>query len=319
MRCMWLFRHKYLANGTLSRYKARLVANSSTQLEGVDVDETFSMVVKLGTIQTVLSLAASRHWPIHQLDVKNAFLHNDLSETIIRSLHQEFAMTDMGPLNYFLGISVSCDSSGLFLSQKKYDVEILDRAHMVNCNPSRTPIDTESKLGSDGDPVFDATLYRSLAVSLQYLTFTRPDISYAVQQVCLYMHDPRESYFSALKRILRYIRGTLDNGLQLFLSSTTDLVAYSDADWAGCPTTRRSTSSYCIFHGNNLLSWSSKRQPMLSHSSAEAEYRGVANAVSKTYWLRNLLLELHTPLTSATLVYCDNVSAVYLSYNPVQH
>ncbi|GKA51956.1 ribonuclease H-like domain-containing protein [Tanacetum coccineum] len=155
--------------------------------------------------------------------------------------------------------------------------------------------------------------------SLQYLTFTRPDISYAVQQVCLYMHDPRESHFSALKRIMRYVRGTLDYGLQLFSSSTTDLVAYSDADWAGCPTTRRSTSGYCVFLGNNLLSWSSKRQPTLSRSSAEGEYRGVANAVAETCWLRNLLRELHTPLSSATLVYCDNVSAVYLSCNPVQH
>nr|GEW07072.1 retrotransposon protein, putative, unclassified [Tanacetum cinerariifolium] len=210
-----------------------------------------------------------------------------LLQQIIRSLHQEFVMTDLGPLNYFLGISVTRDSSELFLSRKKYAIEILDRAHMDNCNPSRTPIDTESKLGSDGDSVSDPTLYRSLAGSLQYLTFTRPDISYAVQQ--------------------------------LFSSSTTNLVAYSDADWAGCPTTRRSTSGYCVFFGNNLLFWSSKRQPMVSRSSAEAEYRGVANVVAKTCWLRNLLRELHTPLSFATLVYCDNVSAVYLSCNPVQH
>ncbi|GKB76330.1 ribonuclease H-like domain-containing protein, partial [Tanacetum coccineum] len=183
----------------------------------------------------------------------------------------------------------------------------------------RTPIDTESKLGSDGDPVSNPTLYRSLAGSLQCLTFTRLDISYAVQQMCLYMHDPREPHFSALKRILRYVRGTLDYGLQLFSSSTTDLVAYSDADWAGCPTTRRSTSGYCVFLGNNLLSWSSKRQPTLSRSSAEAEYYGVANVVAETCWLRNLLRELHTPLSSATHVYCDNFSAVYLSCNPVKH
>ncbi|GJZ44077.1 ribonuclease H-like domain-containing protein [Tanacetum coccineum] len=242
-----------------------------------------------------------------------------LLQRIIRSLHQEFAITNLGPLNYFLGISVTCDSSGLFLSQKKYAVEILEKAHMVNCNPSRTPVDTESKLGVDGDPVSDPTLYRSLAGSLQYLTFTRPDISYAVQQVCLHMHDPREPHLSAPKRILRYVQGTLHYGLKLFSSSTTDLVAYSNANWARCPTTRRSTSGYCVFLGNNLLSWSSKRQPTLSRSSVEAEYRGVANAVAETCWLRNLLCELHTHLSSATLVYCDNVSAVYLSCNPVQH
>ncbi|GKF58073.1 ribonuclease H-like domain-containing protein [Tanacetum coccineum] len=137
----------------------------------------------------------------------------------------------------------------------------------------------QNKLSADGDPVSDPTLYRSLAGALQYLTFTWPDISYAVEQVCLYMHDPREPHFSALKRILRYICGTMPYGLQLFSSTTSSLVAYSDSDWAGCPTTRRFTSGYCVFLGNNLLSWSSKRQVTLSRSSAEAEYRGVANAV----------------------------------------
>ncbi|GKF23855.1 ribonuclease H-like domain-containing protein, partial [Tanacetum coccineum] len=128
----------------------------------------------------------------------------------------------------------------------------------------------ESKLGADGDPIFDPTLYRILVGSLQYLTFTRPDISYAVQQVYLYMHDPREPHFSALKRVLRYVRGTLDYGLQLFSSSTTDLVAYSDANWAGFPTTRRSTS--------------------------ETEYRGVANAVAETavYLSSNLVQHQRT-------------------------
>ncbi|GJX17486.1 ribonuclease H-like domain-containing protein, partial [Tanacetum coccineum] len=255
---MWLFRHKFLADSTLSRYKARLVANGSTQLEGIDVDETFSPIVKPGTTRTVLSLATSQNWPVHQLDVKNAFLHGDLSETIIAFLHQKFSMTDLGLLNYFLGISVTHDSSVMFLSQRKYAAKILKRAHMDNCNHSRTPVDTESKLGDDGD------------------------------LVCLYMHDPREPHFSALKWILRYVRGTLDHGLHLF-SSSTSLVAYSDANWAGCTTTRRLTSSYCVFLGKNLLSRSSKCQPMLSRSSAEAEYRGGAFVVAKTCWLRNLL------------------------------
>ncbi|GJX88620.1 ribonuclease H-like domain-containing protein [Tanacetum coccineum] len=242
-----------------------------------------------------------------------------LLQRIISSLHKEFDMTDLGALNYFLGISVTRDSTGMFLSQKKYAMELLDRAHMASCNPTRTPVDTESKLGADGDPVSDPTLYRSLAGGLQYLTFTHPEISYAVQHVCLYMHDPREPHFSALKRILRYVRGTLNFGLQLYASSTSSLVAYSDADWAGCPTTMRSTSGYCVFFGDNLLSWSCKRQHTLSRSSAETEYRGVANVVAETTRLRNLLRELHMPLLSATLVYCDNVSAIYLTANPVQH
>nr|GEZ05726.1 hypothetical protein [Tanacetum cinerariifolium] len=319
-------RHKYLADDTLSRYKARLVANGITQLKGVDVDETFSPVVKPGTIRTVFSLTTSRHWLIHQLDVKNAFLHGDQSETvymhqplgfrdsvhpgygaetaylllyvddivlttssegllqrIIHSLHQKFAMTDLGPLNYFLSISVTRDSSGLFLSQKKYALEILEKAYMVNCNPSRTLVDTESKLGVDGDPVSDLTLYWSLAVLSSILLLLDRIFLMQFSRFVFLLHDPLEPHLSTLKRILRYVQG------------------------------------YCVFLGNNLLSWSFKRQPMLSSSSAEAEYRGVANAVAETCWLRNLLRMLHTPLSSANLVYCDNVSAVYLSCNPVQH
>ncbi|GJT65598.1 retrovirus-related pol polyprotein from transposon TNT 1-94 [Tanacetum coccineum] len=163
------------------------------------------------------------------------------------------------------------------------------------------------------------TLLRAVGDVLIKKRDTMLNISYAVQQICLYMHDPRDPHFTALKRILRYVRGTIDHGLQLYVSSTSQLTAYTDADWAGCPVTRRSTSGYCVFLGDNLLSWSAKRQVTLSRSSAEAEYRGVANVVAETAWIRNLLLELHTPLFTATLVYCDNVSAVYLSTNPVQH
>ncbi|GJV17346.1 ribonuclease H-like domain-containing protein [Tanacetum coccineum] len=215
VRSMWLFKHKFHADGTLSRYKARLVANGCSQQLGVDFDETFSPVVKPATIRTVLSLVVSRQWPIHQLDVKNAFLNGDLSETVY--MHQP---------------------PGLFLSQKKYALQLLERAHMVTCNPSRTPVDTESKLGPEGAPIQDPTLYRSLAGGLRYLTFTPPDFSYA---------------------------GTLDLGLHLYASSTTSLVGYTDADWAGCPSTRRSTPVNVLF-------------------SAE------------TTWLRNLLREFYTLL-----------------------
>ncbi|GJS67524.1 ribonuclease H-like domain-containing protein [Tanacetum coccineum] len=188
VRSLWLFQHKSNADGTLNRYKARLVVNGNTQLTATE------------------------------------------------------------------------------------------RAGKCHCNPCRTPVDTDSKLSADADPVSDPTLYRSLTRALQYLTFTRLDISYVVQQVCLYMHDPREPYFSALKRILRYIRGTMPYGLQLF-SSTTSLVAYSDADWAGCPTTRRSTSGLLCFLGTILLSLVCKRGklPFLA-PVAEAEYRVVSYA-----------------------------------------
>ncbi|GKC24671.1 ribonuclease H-like domain-containing protein [Tanacetum coccineum] len=407
VRSMWLFKHKFHADGTLRCYKARLVANGSSQQLGVDFDETFSPVVKLTIIRTVLGLIVSCQWPMNQLNVKNDFLNGDLSETvymhqpfgfvdfryphhvcllqrssyglkqaprawfqrftgyatragfyhgrcdsslfiykqgsqvaylliyvddiiltasspallqqIIDFLHNEFDMTDLRALNYFLGIYDDRTSTCLFLSQRKYALQLFERAYMVNCNPSRTPVDTYSKLGPEGVHVQDPTLYRSLAGGLQYLTFTCLNLSYAVQQICLYMHDPREPHFAALKRILQYVRGTVDFGLQLYVFATTSLVGYIDVDWAGYPSTSMSTSGYCVFLGDNLLSWSAKRQHTLSRSNAKAEYRGVANVVTETTWLRNLLRELHSPLSTAILVYCDNVSAVYMYANTVQH
>nr|GEX05157.1 ribonuclease H-like domain-containing protein [Tanacetum cinerariifolium] len=264
---LWLFQHKFHADGSLSRYKARLVANGSSQQIDIDCDETFSPIVKPVTIRTVLSLALIRHWPIHPLDVKNAFLNGDLSETVY--MHQPLGFVDPW-----------------YPHHKRYAMGLLERAHMLNCNLTRTLVDTESKLGLERTPISDPTLYRSLAAPL-----------------------------NCSQKDLRYVRGTLEFGLQLYASLESSLVA----DWPGCPATRRSTSRYCVFLGINILSWSSKRQPTLSCSSAEAEYRGVANVVAETTWLRNLLRELHTPFLTATLVYCDNVSAVYLSSNPMQH
>ncbi|GJS66759.1 ribonuclease H-like domain-containing protein [Tanacetum coccineum] len=211
-----------------------------------------------------------------------------LLQKIIFSLHKEFNMTDLGALNYFLGIFLTRDTTRMFLSKKKYAMELLKQVHILNYNPTRTPVDTESMLGLEGTPLSDPTLYRSLAGGLQYLTFTRPDLSYT---------------------------GTLEFGLQLYASSGSSLVAYSDIDWAGCPGTRKSTSGYCVFMGDNLLSWFAKRQHNLLRSSAEAEYRGLANVVAETAWIHNLLRELYTPLLTVTLVYCDNFSVVYLSAN----
>ncbi|CAN6218258.1 unnamed protein product [Urochloa humidicola] len=191
-------------------------------------------------------------------------------------------MKDLGELHHFLGMHVKRTAAGLLLSQRQYMLEILDRAGMTDCKPCSTPVDTHPKLSADGGaPVADPSDYRSFAGALQWLTFTRPDIAYAVQQ--------------------------------------SDLVVYSDADWAGCPDTRKSTSGYAVFLGDNLVSWSSKRQTAVSRSSAEAEYRAVANAVAEISWLRQLLVELHRPPSRAALVYCDNISTIYMSANPVQH
>ncbi|KAD3641347.1 hypothetical protein E3N88_30571 [Mikania micrantha] len=209
-----------------------------------------------------------------------------LRHHLMSQLADEFAMKDLGPLSYFLGVSVQKYSDDLFLSQQKYALEIINQAGMSSCKPAATPVDTNGKLSAAaGDPVPDPTFYRSLAGALQYLTFTRPDITYAIQQICMHMHDPRSTHFNALNRIIRYIQGTSHYGLHMTNSSAFSLLAYIDADWAGCPDTRRSTS---------------------------------ANVVAEICWIRNLLLELHHA-SRTSLVYCDNVSAICLSGNPVQH
>ncbi|XP_023640612.1 uncharacterized protein LOC111831153 isoform X3 [Capsella rubella] len=211
-------------------------------------------------------------------------------------------MSDLGKLHHFLGVKADFNKKGLFLSQHVYAQDIITRAGMVDCKPCATPVDLKSKLSATK--------------------------AYAVHQICLYMHDPRIPHMNALKRIIRYLQGTKAHGLQLYrgsintltaYSDVNNLTAYSDADWGGCPDTRRSTSGYCVFLGQNLVSWSAKRQPTVSRSSSEAEYKGVANAVAELTWLRNLLRELHLPVVKASVVYCDNISSVYLASNPVQH
>ncbi|XP_062093756.1 uncharacterized mitochondrial protein AtMg00810-like [Humulus lupulus] len=227
-----------------------------------------------------------------------------LRKSIMTLLNSEFSIKDLGPMSYFLGIAVTRHAGGLFLSQKKYAEEIIERVDMSSCNSCPTPVDTKPKLSAKTNtPYEDPSHYHSLAGALQYLTFTRPGISYAVQQICLFMHNPMDEHMHALKRILRYIKGTLHHGLHLYPSSISSLIQYTDADWDGCPDTRQSTSGYYVFLGDNLLSWSSKHQATLPLSSAEAEYSGVANVVSESCWLRNLLLELQFPIHKATLVY----------------
>ncbi|KAJ9545471.1 hypothetical protein OSB04_025178 [Centaurea solstitialis] len=387
IRCMWIFTHKLKSNGSLERYKARL-----SQQVGVDCTDMFSPVVKPAIIRMVLSLALSKKWDVHQLDVNNAFLHGTLQETvyihqppgfrddnflnhvcrlkrslyglkqaprawyqrfaafitsiasqiinhgsdiaylllyvddiiltvstdllrrnIILKLGGEFAMKDLGQLNYFLGISVCRNTSGLFLSQEKYAREILIRANMVSANSTKTPVDTKSKLSAaSGLPVSDPTLYRSLAGALQYLTFTRPDISYVVQQVCLFMHDPRKEHMHALRRILQYVKGTLSFGLQITPSDVSSLIAYTDADWGGCPDTRRSTSGYCVFLGDNLISWSSKDNLQFQDQAPKLNTGVLQMSYPKHVGYETFFLNL-------SVLFRKQLFAIYLSGNPVQH
>lgn len=160
--------------------------------------------------------------------------------------------------------------------------------------------------------------YRQIAGSLQYLTLTRPDISLAINRVCQFMHKPLNQHFQLLKRILQYVQGTLHYGLPIFRSHLS-LTAFSNSDWAGDHTDRKSTTSYCVFLGQTLISWCAKKQTVVARSSTEAEYRALTSAATEIIWLRRLLTDFDINTNTPTPIYCDNISAIALANNPIYH
>jgi histone deacetylase 1/2 len=173
----------------------------------------------------------------------------------------------------------------------------------------------------EGDPLGpdDSTRYRSIVGALQYLTLTRPDIAFSVNKVCQYLHSPTTVHWTAVKRILRYIKGTVSLGLSFKRSFSTLVSAFSDADWAGCVDDRGSTGGFAVFFGPNLISWSARKQATVSRSSTEAEYKALANATAEVIWLESLLKELGVHRKKISCLLCDNMGATYLSANPVFH
>ncbi|KAK1650639.1 hypothetical protein QYE76_068444 [Lolium multiflorum] len=406
----WVFKLKHKADGSIDKYKARLVAQGFTQRYGLDYLDTYSPVVKHATVRLVLALAVARNWCVRQLDISNAFLHGVLEETaymrqppgfedsahpdyvcklhksiyglkqsprawysrlsdllhqlgfvaaktdtslfvfrqagvtvymlvyvddivvvsscarasasLIQRLGETFPVKDLGPLHYFLGIEVVRDSGGMTLSQGKYAMDLLCRANMDKAKAVSTPMSVQDKLAADqgtpliGDSVFD---YRSTVGGLQYLTLTRPDISYAVNKVCQYLAKPTTVHWEAVKCILRYIKGTADTGLRIRKSPSMLLSVFTDADWAGNADDRRSTGGFAVFFGPTLISWSARKQPTVSRSSTEAEYKALANGTAEAIWVQSLLRELHVPQYRPPVLWCDNLGATYLTANPVFH
>ena len=407
--CKWVYRIKRNSDGSIEIYKARLVAKGFHQQPGIDYDETFSHVVKPATIRIVLSLVVSNHWPVRQLDVKNAFLHGHLEEEVymlqppgfidphlphhvccltkalyglkqaprawfyrfssylfrygfsqskadsslfifnrgsssmwlllyvddivltgnnssllhhfITALGHVFELKDLGLPHYFLGLQVSTTKHGMHLSQAKYAYDLLQKANMLECKPCSTPVAAKLSISAhDGVPLSSPTDYRMLVGCLQYLMLTRPDISFAINNIAQYMSNPLSTHMLAVKRILRYVKGTIDQGLLLRPQPASScLSAYSDAGWAGCINTRRSTTGYLIYHGANLVSWCSKKQPTVSRSSAESEYRALSHACAETTWHTYLLHELGVRTPFPVYLHCDNLSATYMAANPVFH
>ena len=242
--------------------------------------------------------------------------------TLVHDLNTHFAIKDLGDLHYFLGIEVRKIDNGLVLTQEKYASDLLAKVGLAHCKPTPTPLSPSEKISAhEGEALGtdDITRYRSIVGALQYLTLTRPDISFSVNKVCQFLHAPTTVHWTAVKRILRYVKDTCTTGLTFKKSSSTLISAFSDADWAGCIDDRRSTGGFAIFFGPNLISWSAKKQPTVSRSSTEAEYKSLANGTAEVIWVETILKELGVKLHEVPCFWCDNMGATYLSANPVFH
>lgn len=232
-------------------------------------------------------------------------------------LNHTFSLKDLGALHYFLGVEVLHLDSGLFLSQSKYIRDILTRCNMLDAKPVSTPAEPNGNLRKMGTPFDDARLYRQVVGALQYATITRPEIAFAVNRVCQFMHSPTHDHWKSAKRILRYLKGTINHGFLINASSQTQLRAYSDAGWMSDPDDYRSQYGFAIYFGPNLISWTSRKQRVVARSSTEAEFRALAYTTAELVWLQQLLADLGIHVSQPPLLLCDNVGATFMTANPV--
>ena len=414
----WVFKVKRNMDGTISRFKARLVAQGFTQTHGVDYGEVFSPVARLQTIRSLLALGNAHNLEIHQMDVCTAFLNGDLdcevymeqpkgfidsqypdhvcklkkglyglkqaarcwnstlheymtsagyrvcsadgcvyikserqsdgsvkfvifplyvddvipisNDTLMlerekAALCKRFEMVDNGEISHVLGLMVKRDRAArtLTISQPTYLQEMLERFKMDGCNSVSTPLETGKQFSKfcSGDVPFDREIYQQAIGCLTYASIsTRPDISSAVGALSQHMAQPNAEHWSGVKRVFRYMKGTLNYGLK-FEAGDTTLHGYSDADWAGDINTRLSTSGYVFRIGNSSVSWSSKKQKTVARSSTEAEYVALSYAAQEGIWLRRLLdsLGVGSLQTEPTTIYEDNNGAIDLTKNAKHH
>ncbi|KAK6117407.1 hypothetical protein DH2020_048863 [Rehmannia glutinosa] len=240
---------------------------------------------------------------------------------VINLLGDKFALKTMGEVNYFLGLEATRTSHGsIFLNQSKYLRDLLAKTHLENCKSMSTPmaLNLELALG-DSAELADPSPYRSTIGALQYLTLTRPDISFAINKLSQFLKNPTINQWIAVKHLLRYLKGTQHLGIEFKPSQRPLIEGYSDADWASNLDDRKSTGGHCIFFGGNLLTWTSKKQHVVSRSSAESEYRSLADTAADIVWLHSLFQELGIHFESPSVIWCDNVSAAALASNPVFH
>lgn len=245
---------------------------------------------------------------------------SSLVHRFIRAIQSEFPVRDLGDLHFFLGIEANRLPNGLLLTQSRYISDLLKRTGMEDAKACSSPMVVAPTLSKTmGTSLSDGQPYRQVVGALQYLSMTRPDIAFSVNKLCQFMHAPTDEHWKAVKRLLRYLKGTMSYGLFFDKACSLQLQCFTDSDWGGCPDDRRSTSGFGIFLGNCLVSWMAKKQPTIARSSSESEYKSIANATAEVLWIKSLLAEIGYPCSSKILLWCDNIGAVYLTANPIFH
>ncbi|KAH9718448.1 hypothetical protein KPL71_022235 [Citrus sinensis] len=262
---------------------------------GVDFKETFSPVVKAATIRIVLTLAVNNNWMLRQVDINNAFLNGDLTEEVYMPQHEGFE--NKSKPNYICKLNKAL--YGLKQAPRVCTSEKLKR--------------------NEGAKFHDPTLYRSVIGSLQYAVLTRPKLAFSVNKLSQFMSDPRHSHCITCKRVLRYLKNTMNMCLRIKKSEYFDLTAYTNADWASDPDDRRSINGYCVYLGNNLVAWSSRKQGVVARSIAESEYRAMAVCSVEITWISSLLNELELKVQGTLVILSDSTSAAAITANPIYH
>ena len=234
-------------------------------------------------------------------------------------MQEKFEMSMIGELTFFLGLQVKQTKDGIFINQAKYTRDMIKKFDMQNASSANTPLSTTTKLHADLDgQSVNQTLYRSYIGSLLYVTASRSDIMFSVCLCARFQANPKESHMAAVKRILRYLKGTPDYGIWYPTESPLSLVGFTDSDYAGCNLDRKSTSGGCQFLGSRIISWSSKKQTSVATSTAEAEYIAAGHCCSQILYLKSQLEDFGVD-SSNIPIFCDNSSTIAMTENPVQH
>ncbi|RVX23215.1 Retrovirus-related Pol polyprotein from transposon RE1 [Vitis vinifera] len=321
--CRWVYTVKVGPDGQVGRLKARLVAKGYTQVYGSDYGDTLSPVAKIAFVRLLLSMAAMRSWPLYQLDIKNVFLHGDLTEEVymeqppgfvaqgesglVCKLRHSLYDLKQSPRVWFSRFSSVVQEFGMFRSTADHSV-------FYHHNSSEQCIYLTKDLGK-----LKYFLGIEIAQSSSDVVLSQRKYALDISEETDMLDFTMYNHWDAVIRILRYIKSTPGQGVLYENRGHTQVVGYTDADWASSPTDRRSTSGYCVFIGGNLISWKSKKQNVVARSSAEAEYRAMALVTCELIWLKHLLWELRFGKDEQMELVYDNQAALHIASNPVFH